>query len=322
MAYAPDQPFPKEEGDAIRSTDWNELVEEVQRLDADKVGESGGTVEGDFIVEGSIGIGTETPQDQLDVHGAICFESDTNRRVYGAARSGRDTVVVDAQYDELEIKGRVLDWTGGHFYIGFDNAHTSSGVHIGRRCGSVTLYSGGGTSATLTTKSGRTGIGTTSPATKLHVIGDAIRLQKSGSSHHLNMSMHGSAIDFYCSGADLYVNNTSQGRKTRIRNLVNICSRDYKTDIGPLETTDAGDLLDALKPVQFRDCGDEQEQRLGFVAEETPDDVATNDGKAVDQMAITAILTRVVQQQRDLISDLQREVSALRDEVGKLVPEG
>lgn len=322
MPYSPDPPFPKEEGDAIRATDWNELVEEVQRLDTDKLGESGGTVDGDLIAEGSIGIGTATPQDRLDVHGAICFESDTNRRVFGASRAGRDTVVVDAQYDDLEIKGRVLDWTGGHFYIGLDNAHTNSGVHIGRRCATVTLYSGGGTSPTLTTRSGRVGIGTSSPATKLHVIGDAIRLQKSGSSHHLNMSMHGGGIDFYGSGADLYINNTSEGRRTRIRNLVNICSREYKTDIDPLETGDAGDLLDALTPVSFRDKDDEREKRLGFVAEDSPDGVATGDGKAVDQMAVTAILTRVVQQQRDLISTLQNEVAALRAEICGPVPEG
>lgn len=322
MAFAPDPPFPKQEGDAIRSTDWNELVDEVRRLDADKVGEAGGTVEGTLIVEGSVGIGTAAPQDRLDVHGAICFEGDTNRRVYGATRGNRDAVVVDGHFDELEIKGRVIDWTGGHFYIGLDNPHTSTGVHIGRQCSAVTLYSGGGTTPTLTANSTRVGIGISAPATKLHVVGDAIRLQKTGSSHHLNMSMHGHSIDFFGSGADLFINNTGEGRMTRIRNLVNICSRECKQDIGPLGREAADELLDALHPVSFRDRGCAEEERLGFVAEDAPGGVATGDGKAVDQMAITAILTKVVQQQKDLIAALQQEVAALRAEIRKPVPEG
>lgn len=320
MAYAPDSPFPKEEGDAIRSTDWNELVEEVQRLDAEKVGEAGGTVEGNLIVGGSIGIGTTAPQDRLDVHGAICFEGDTNRRVFGATRGNRDAVVVDGHFDELEIKGRVVDWTGGDFFLGLDNPHANAGVHIGRQCGAVTLYSGGGATATLTANSTRVGIGTTGPATKLHVVGDQIRLQKVGSSQHLNMSMHGHSVDFYGSGADLFINNTGEGHMTRIRNLVNICSREYKQDIDPLGTEAAAVLLDGLNPVSFRDRGRGEEERLGFVAEDAPGGVATTDGKAVDQMAITAILTKVVQQQKQLIAALQQEVAALRTEIRTSVP--
>ena len=44
----------------------------------------------DFVVTDSVGIGTPTPQDRLDIHGAICFNSDTNRRIFGASRGGRD----------------------------------------------------------------------------------------------------------------------------------------------------------------------------------------------------------------------------------------
>lgn len=321
MAYAPDPPFPKEEGDAIRSADWNELVEEVQRLDAEKVGEAGGTVDGNLLVQGSIGIGTAAPQDRLDVHGAICFESDTNRRVFGATRGGRDAVVVDGHFDELEIKGRVVDWTGGDFFLGLDNPHANAGVHIGRQCRAVTLYSGGGAAATLTATSTRVGIGTTGPATTLHVVGDQIRLQKIGSSQQLNMSMHGHSVDFYGSGADLYINNTGEGHMTRIRNLVNICSREHKEDIHPLVTKAADVLLDGLNPVSFRDRGRREEERLGFVAEDAPGGVATADGKAVDQMAITAILTSVLQQQKRLIEALQKELAALRTEVHKLAPQ-
>ncbi len=34
MAFAPDEPFPKVPGDDIRAQDWNDLVAEVQHLNA------------------------------------------------------------------------------------------------------------------------------------------------------------------------------------------------------------------------------------------------------------------------------------------------
>lgn len=58
MAFLPQPPFPKSRGDTIRSTDWNDLIVEVQRLDNNKVNRTGDTINGSLSVTGTMGIGT------------------------------------------------------------------------------------------------------------------------------------------------------------------------------------------------------------------------------------------------------------------------
>ncbi len=115
--------------------------------------------------EGKLGIGTTDPQDKLDVNGALRFNGNADRRVYGASRSNRNTVVVEGHWDELEVKGRVIDWTGGNLHIGYDNDHSSDLVLIGngklkavQLQGSTDLYVGG-----------YAGIGTADPHKNLHI---------------------------------------------------------------------------------------------------------------------------------------------------------
>jgi len=54
MAYTPTNPYPKGRGDAIRSADWNEAVNELLRLENDKFNRAGGTVTGNLAVNGII----------------------------------------------------------------------------------------------------------------------------------------------------------------------------------------------------------------------------------------------------------------------------
>jgi hypothetical protein len=56
MAFQPQPPFPKSRGDMLRSTDWNDLVGEVQRLDNEKVNRSGDKI-GPLSVTGSLAVG-------------------------------------------------------------------------------------------------------------------------------------------------------------------------------------------------------------------------------------------------------------------------
>jgi hypothetical protein len=54
MAITPQSPFPKSRGDTVRSTDWNQAVNEVIRLDNAKVNRGGDTVTGALTVNGGI----------------------------------------------------------------------------------------------------------------------------------------------------------------------------------------------------------------------------------------------------------------------------
>lgn len=56
MAFSPQPPFPKSRGDMLRSTDWNDLIGEVQRLDDAKVNRSGDKIDS-LSVTGSLGVG-------------------------------------------------------------------------------------------------------------------------------------------------------------------------------------------------------------------------------------------------------------------------
>ncbi len=76
-------------------------------------------------------------------------------------------------------------------------------------------------------------------------------------------------------------------------------SRELKQDIQDLSTDEAIAALRDLKPTRFRYRADPDEENLGFIAEEVPDLVATNDRRGVSPMDIVAVLTKVVQEQQD-----------------------
>lgn len=101
----------------------------VLRTDGDlQVGLNGGR----FIVKGAnVGIGTNAPKGRLDVRGSLVFNGNENTKISGARRQGSDSVIVKGRWDELEIKGRVIDWTGTNLHIGLENDHSAHALYIG-----------------------------------------------------------------------------------------------------------------------------------------------------------------------------------------------
>jgi hypothetical protein len=99
----------------------------------------------------------------------------------------------------------------------------------------------------------------------------------------------------------------------------NASSREVKQDIEPLTIEQARETVHALNPVGFRYKEEPDEQYLGFIAEDVPELVATNDRKSLAPMDITAVLTKVVQdqdaqirEQKKLLAELAKEVRELR----------
>ncbi|QNU68875.1 tail fiber domain-containing protein [Ruminiclostridium herbifermentans] len=88
-------------------------------------------------------------------------------------------------------------------------------------------------------------------------------------------------------------------------------SRTLKENINRLSAQKAKNILEGLNPVSFNFKGDKEKRTLGFIAEEVPSEVATNDHKAISPMEIITVLTSVVKEQRKLLKTLQKQVEEL-----------
>ena len=99
---------------------------------------------------------------------------------------------------------------------------------------------------------------------------------------------------------------------------VDASSREYKENIKILDTEEAMDALDGLKPVMFRYKSDKEEEHVGFIAEDVPDLVATKDRKGMSAMDVVAVLTKVVQEQQEELQEQQKSISELREMIVEL----
>lgn len=70
--------------------------------------------------------------------------------------------------------------------------------------------------------------------------------------------------------------------------------------------------LNKLNPVRFEYKTDNSgEKHLGFIAEDVPDLVAEHDRKHLNAMDITAVLTKVVQEQQKQIQEQKELITAM-----------
>jgi hypothetical protein len=99
---------------------------------------------------------------------------------------------------------------------------------------------------------------------------------------------------------------------------VNGSSREYKEEIESLSTEEALDAMKDLTPVKYAYKADRGQKRVGFIAEEVPDLLATKDRKGLSPMDIVAVLTKVVQEQRKEIEEQQKTAQEQQSLIKKM----
>jgi hypothetical protein len=105
----------------------------------------------------------------------------------------------------------------------------------------------------------------------------------------------------------------------------NASSRSLKENIESLSTGEALDALTKLNPVKYNYKVDKTDKHVGFIAEDVPDLVAASDRKGLSPMDVTAVLTKVVQEQQNMIQEQQkvnqeykRIISELQERIANL----
>ncbi len=91
-------------------------------------------------------------------------------------------------------------------------------------------------------------------------------------------------------------------------------SRELKENINVLTAKQALDALLELQPVVYNYKADTEDAHVGFIAEDVPDLVASQDRKGMSPMDVVAVLTKVLQEQQKTIDELRSEVEKLKQE--------
>ena len=81
-----------------------------------------------------------------------------------------------------------------------------------------------------------------------------------------------------------------------------------KENIETLSTEDANAALAALSPVRYVYKNSTDEEYVGFIAEDVPELVATNDRKSLSPMDIVAVLTTVVKEQKAKMAEQEERM--------------
>ena len=88
-------------------------------------------------------------------------------------------------------------------------------------------------------------------------------------------------------------------------------SRDAKENIVDLSPADALKALQELQPVRYTYKVAPTDGKVGFIAEDVPEIVATPERKGLSALDIVAVVTKVVQEQQKTIDDLNARIAEL-----------
>jgi Chaperone of endosialidase len=90
-------------------------------------------------------------------------------------------------------------------------------------------------------------------------------------------------------------------------------SQELKQDISTLTKEEAYEVIKNLEPMKFFFKDDpSKKQNIGFIAEQVPDIVSSEDHKQVRYMEIISALTKVVKEQQKELDKLKQEIQELK----------
>ena len=98
----------------------------------------------------------------------------------------------------------------------------------------------------------------------------------------------------------------------------NASSREFKENIESLSAVSALAAFNELNPVVFNYRANKIERHVGFIAEDVPALIASNDRKGISSMDVVALLTKVVQEQQKLIDAHKQTVISLSKRIEML----
>lgn len=93
-------------------------------------------------------------------------------------------------------------------------------------------------------------------------------------------------------------------------------SREFKENISDITALEAMTTLQNLTPVKYDYKGGRAfRQNLGFIAEDMPDNLSSEDRKSISPFEVVPVLTRVAKEQQRVIAELQATVRTLQSDL-------
>lgn len=102
-----------------------------------------------------------------------------------------------------------------------------------------------GTSLVSVMESGNVGVGLLAPATKLHVVGNRIRLESADSSKRLDLRVDGGAVDLHSNTSNLFIRSSGGGGNNRV--VINSFPSDGNVGIGTATPDFKLDVADRMR---------------------------------------------------------------------------